>query len=421
MKTATVLLALLVVLSAVGCGAPPRLTTGYVPGPLPEDVVRVGLLVAVAEAPVATASTANWVTAEGGGALPAGECIFREREGRIEIENEGRHADLGPGPVRLRGSTEWGVGGDRFAGDLLVQRAVWGGVTVVNLVDVEEYLRGVVPWEIGRPEIAALEAVKAQAIAARTYTMRHLGRWADLGFDVYADTRDQVYRGRTGTAEITDRAVGDTRGQVVVFGDDLVRAYYSSTCGGHTSTLTDVWDRDGAPYLQGRRDADAQGRSWCRESPQFRWVEAWSAHELGDGLRANLAEELGYPLPAQDFGVLQGLKVLERDASGRVALLEITTDRNRFEVWGDRIRWVLRPAHSRFSILRSTLFEIEEDRREGVLGRIVVRGGGFGHGVGLCQTGALGRARAGQSAEDILGAYYPGARVEERTRVVGPS
>ena len=87
----------------------------------------------------------------------------------------------------------------------------------VALADqIEDYLRGVVPWEIGRPDWDALEAVKAQAIAARTYTIRHLGRWEELGFDVYADVRDQVYRGRTGTAEITDRAVKETRDEVLV-------------------------------------------------------------------------------------------------------------------------------------------------------------------------------------------------------------
>lgn len=397
-------------LTLVACGAPPRITTG---AGLDDTVeaVRVGLLISVEEARVFCAAPVKWTGTDDAGRLGPGPAVFRERQGRLEVEQDGTITDLGPDPVRLRASADWQVGGDRFAGDLLVQRAVWGGVTVVNLVDLEEYLRGVVPWEIGRPDADALEAVKAQAIAARTYTIRHLGRWAELGFDVYADTRDQVYRGRTGTAPITDRAVRETAGQVVLYGDDLVRAYYSSTCGGHTSTLTDVWEREGAPYLHGRRDADPFGRSWCRDSAQFRWVEAWSARELGDGLRENLGAEIDRELAADEFGVLLGLQVIERDGSGRVERLRILTDRASFEVWGDRIRWVLRPVHSRFAILRSTFFEIEEERRDGVLGRVVIRGGGFGHGVGLCQTGALGRARAGQTAAEILQAYYPGARV----------
>jgi stage II sporulation protein D len=118
--------------------------------------------------------------------------------------------------------------------------------------------------------------------------------------------------------------------------------------------------------------------------------------------------------------VLEGLDVLGRDRSGRVSRLRVTTDRGEWVVWGDRIRWVLRPVHSRFAILRSTLFEIEEQREDGVLQRVVLRGGGFGHGVGLCQTGALERARAGQGARQILEAYYPGATVRDRRELPGP-
>lgn len=375
------------------------------------DEVRVALDVAAQETAFTTAGGCRWRSVSGRGTIAAGKVVLRVVDGRIELVQGDRSVDLGPDPVRFSGTPEWEVAGDRFGGELLAQRATWGGVTLINLVGLEEYLRGVLPWEIGRPDEDALEAVKAQAIAARTYTRRHLGRWAELGFDLYSDTRDQVYRGRTGTSEITDRAVLETEGQVLMYGDDLVRAYYSSTCGGHTSTLTDVWDREGAPYLVGFRDADGAGRSWCRESGQFRWTESWSAHELGETMRATLGAELGRELDAAEFGVLAGVKVLSRDGSGRVARLRISTDRAEFELQGDRIRWVLRPSHSRFAILRSTMFRLEEKVRDGVLVGMVARGAGFGHGVGLCQTGALGRARGGQSAAQILEAYYPGSRV----------
>jgi stage II sporulation protein D len=213
--------------------------------------------------------------------------------------------------------------------------------------------------------------------------------------------------------------VRETDDRVLLFAGEPARTYYSSTCGGHTSTLTDVWEREGAPYLVGRRDADPRGRSWCRDSPHFRWTESWSARELGEEFRRDLGTELGRPLSAEEFGVLQGLRVVSRDRSGRVRELRVFTDRDSFTVVGDRIRWALRPAHSRFAILRSTLFEIEEVRRDGTLVQVIVRGGGFGHGVGLCQTGALGQARAGRSAAEILESYYPGAIVKPRRRIVG--
>lgn len=313
--------------------------------------------------------------------------------------------------LQASSAANWTVKGDRFGGDLILRRNDDGTLTLVNHVPVETYLRGVVPWEIGRPSEDALEAVKAQAIAARTYTYSHLGHWEGLGFDLYADTRDQVYRGLTGTAEITDRAVRETTHRVAVHRGELIRAYYSSTNGGFGATLTDVWQKEGAEYLRGARDADARGRSYCADSPHFRWTETWSARELGEVIRANLPAELGRQLSPWDIGTVENVEVVARDASGRVQRLRITTDLDTYEVWGDRIRWVLRPVRGRFDMLRSTMFSLEPVRRDGKLVGWIARGGGFGHGVGLCQTGALGRARAGQDAATILRAYYQGIDV----------
>lgn len=353
--------------------------------------------------------------------IDAGQRTVRTA-GRMRARIEGSHLVIEDAIGRVHASGDrvvlqasasatWEIAGDRFDGDLVLLREAGGGLALVNHLPVETYLRGVVPWEIGRPADDALEAVKAQAIAARTYTYAHLGQWADRGFDLYADTRDQVYRGLTGTAEITDRAVRETAHRVAVYRGELIRAYYSSTSGGHGASIADVWRREGADYLRGRRDADDRGRSFCADSPHFRWTETWSARELGDAVRAALPAELERPLTAEQIGVVRNVEVMERDRSGRVRLLRITTDRDRFEVWGDRIRWVLRPPRSRFAMLRSTMFTLETIERDGVLVGLIARGGGFGHGVGLCQTGALGRARAGQDVDTILRAYYQGIDV----------
>jgi stage II sporulation protein D len=304
----------------------------------------------------------------------------------------------------------WKIGDDLFAGALEILRGADGTITVVEETGMESYLEGVIPWEIGRPQADAFAAVQAQAIAARTYAYAHLGHWEDQGFDLRADVSDQVYRGRRGTSDITDRAVRSTRGRVLVAGGRLIRAYYSSTCGGYSANLVDVWHKDGADYLQGGPDR-FEGHSACSASPQFRWREVWSARQLGRIVREHLPEEVDEPIDPKNIGVLQGVEVVRRDVSGRVQVLRIDTDRGDFEVWGDRIRWVLRPASGRFGILRSTLFEIEEIRREGRLVGVRVLGGGFGHGVGLCQTGALARARGGQGVREILEHYYPGVRV----------
>jgi stage II sporulation protein D (peptidoglycan lytic transglycosylase) len=339
--------------------------------------------------------------------------VLREKSrGSWEVEAEQLQLTARDGQL-------WTVDGDHFEGSLNVLRSSTGAVTLVEEVSLERYLEGVVPWEIGRPDREALAAVQAQAIAARTYAYAHLGHWKELGFDLRADVGDQVYRGRTGTSAITDEAVRTTRGQVLVAQGRLIRAYYSSTCGGFSSNLADVWDKEGANYLVGGPDR-WKGRTACASSGQFRWTETWSARELGEIIRAKLPGELGRTLEPQQIGILQSLKVLARDRSGRVQRLLIETDRDRFELWGDRIRWVLSPARGRFEILRSTLFELREIRREGALVGVQARGGGFGHGVGLCQTGALQRARWDQSVTEILEHYYPGARVVG-VRSLGPS
>ena len=415
-------LPVLVFLLLSGCGGRPSanagMSTGAISGTLERalsNTVRVGLKVQVDAVQVQAAQSYQLQgldpterTVRLAGMLRArvepGAMVIEDATGRVRTT--AREV-----VVQASKSTNWTVDGDRFDGDLVLRRNDNGTLTLINHVPVETYLRGVVPWEIGRPSEDALEAVKAQAVAARTYTYAHLGHWTALGFDLYADTRDQVYRGLTGTAEITDRAVRETAHRVAVYRGELIRAYYSSTNGGFGATLTDVWRREGADYLRGRRDADAQGRSYCVDSPHFRWTETWSARELGTAIRATLPAELGRSLSPWDIGVIEDVEVVQRDASGRVQLLRITTDRDRFEVWGDRIRWVLKPARGRFAMLRSTMFTLERIEREGRFVGLVARGGGFGHGVGLCQTGALGRARAGQDAATILRAYYQGIDV----------
>ncbi len=378
--------------------------------------VRIGLRVGVDA--IALQSARACVLRDGAGRSlaqwPSSVSLeFRPVSGGIEWRRQGDGPwRRGPSRLRLERSEGqlWTLDGDRYAGSLVVRKEGSTGLTLVEEVGLERYLEGVVPWEIGRPEGEAFTAVQAQAIAARTYAYAHLGHWEAEGFDLRADVGDQVYRGRSGSSEITDRAVRTTAGRVLAFEGRLIRAYYSSTCGGYSSDLVDVWQKEGAPYLVGGLDR-WRGRTACAASPHFRWTESWSARELGEILRQELPQLVGQSLDPREIGVLEGLEVLDRDRSGRVQRLGILTDRGHFEVWGDRIRWALRPARGRFSILRSTLFDIIEHRRDGKLVGVELHGGGFGHGVGLCQTGALQRARWGQSAEEILAHYYRGASV----------
>ena len=309
-------------------------------------------------------------------------------------------------------ATEFEVGGVRYAGR--VRMTAWGqSLMVVNVIALEHYLEGVVPHEIGDPGPDAYAAVQAQAITARTYSMTRMAEREREPFDVYSGVRDQVYRGTQGGNRLAASAVRETRGLVLAVGGGLVRTYYSATCGGHTSDIRRVWPkREAAPYLFGRRDRGDRGDPFCSWTGKFRWRFSFSGHELGDILRVTIPRELG--VPADGVGYLVDLHIVERSPSGRVRVLEIETTRGRYRVEGDRIRWVLMIDPAAGRILPSTLFDIEKTGGGDGLAVVSIVGGGNGHGVGMCQNGAIGMARRGYSYRMILSHYYPGTEVSGR-------
>ncbi|HUO86899.1 MAG TPA: SpoIID/LytB domain-containing protein, partial [Thermoanaerobaculia bacterium] len=141
--------------------------------------------------------------------------------------------------------------GRRYRGDLLVYLNSRGLLNVINELSLEDYLRGVVPGEMGPEQYPRLEALKAQAVAARTYALRNLGEFLEEGYDICATPRCQVYHGLTREHPLSDRAVAETEGQVLIHRGELVDARYSATCGGHTEDGAVVFPHAHAPYLQG--------------------------------------------------------------------------------------------------------------------------------------------------------------------------
>jgi stage II sporulation protein D len=328
------------------------------------------------------------------------------------------------------------VNGRPHAGDVMVMCRS-EGLTVVNVVDLETYLRGVVPWEIGRPGEKGLAALEAQAVAARTYTVSHLEERRDHGFDVWADTRDQVYKGLEGTDRWCDKAITNTAGLVLRYHGIEIEAYYSSTCGGRSSNIHEVWSRPARPYLKSHSDRKGRGTAYCSESSQFTWNETWTFAELEAALKTNLPAYLDWleasalrqrwagtafqpattGVDPRQPGRVRDIRVKSRTSSGRAEILEIVTEAGKYRIRGDRVRWVLRPASGRFSILRSAWIDVQLQRdRAGAIEQLVVNGRGFGHGVGMCQTGALGMARAGATSHQILKHYYPDTSLESAWR-----
>jgi stage II sporulation protein D len=292
----------------------------------------------------------------------------------------------------------------RGAAEVVADRS--RGLIVINRLGLEDYLLGVVPAEIGRRTPEEFAAVRAQAVAARTYTISHLGRRDSLGFDLFATVEDQVYGGLEVERRDVERAINDTRGEILVFDGQPVSAFYHSTCGGQTATREEVWGEPNLPYLRSVRDAGG-GEYYCAISPRYRWRESWTADEMNGFVRAELASRLG--VSPSSVGRISGIRVLSRTEGDRVDQLEVEASGGRYVLRKNEIRWVLQPAEGR--ILGSTDFAVRQGRLEN--GEIVVEGRGFGHGIGMCQWGAIGRARAGQGYREILAAYYQDVAVQK--------
>ncbi len=277
---------------------------------------------------------------------------------------------------------------------------------VINRVGLEDYVAGVVVAEMGRRAPGEEAALGAQAVAARTYALRNRGRFAAEGFDLAADVSSQVYAGAdspdAGAARV---AAAATRGEVLTWNGELIDSFYSSTCGGHTEMSEAVFS-GGRPYLQAFPDLAGDGSAWCAGSPRFRWTETWTSAQLVAVLRRTMpAERLAAPAAGQ----LRDLVVLDRGPSGRVSSLGVVTTGTARVEGAAAIRRVLSPPAG--GLLRSANFTVRVSRGAGRIEQVTLSGQGFGHGVGMCQWGAIGRARAGQDYRTILASYFPGTEL----------
>jgi stage II sporulation protein D len=299
------------------------------------------------------------------------------------------------------------IDGRRYRGSLAFAAAD-SGLQVVNRVQLEAYLRGVVPRELGTRNTSDRAALEAQAVAARSYAITRLGT-GTRAFDVTATTSDQVYGGVAAENAVADAAVSATEGLVLFYEGRVVSAPYHSTCGGSTAEPTEVWRSRNEPFLQRVSDRiPGSDRYYCDIGPRFRWERSWR----GDTLSAVIDRYLRTyaQVPPGSVGEMRDVSVEGRTPSGRVAAIVVETTRGRFRVQGNDIRYVLRSLGG--ELLNSTYFSPEVlASSDGRLSRLTIRGLGYGHGVGMCQWGAIGRARAGQDFRTILRTYFPGTSV----------
>ncbi len=368
-------------------------------------------------------------------------------------------AEIDTGNDRIEVSFNDGDHGRRlYGGDLKLQPNAHGSYTLVNRVDIETYLRGVVPNEIG--DSAPPTAIEAQAILARTYALRNLRRFTADNYQLCADTQCQVYYGLSGSAPNSDRAIAATRGLVLTYQNQLVDALYSSTTGGITAPFTDVWNGADRPYLQAVVDSvqnvwDLSAKNLSNEQDfrafiaqkqgfnevgwdKFRWRITNNMAELSGDLKSYLRSKQS---PMAGFTQIKEIKVLERSPAGRVQRMSVTTDMGTFQLEKDEILRAFYAPNSTLFYLDPIYETVSQPAKPpapsptasaspaaaslsaasrsptpqaapGPLKGYAFVGGGFGHGVGMSQTGAYKLGNLGWDANRILTFYYPGTQLQ---------
>ncbi|MCG8363152.1 MAG: SpoIID/LytB domain-containing protein [Pseudanabaenales cyanobacterium] len=300
--------------------------------------------------------------------LPQGRALVAETErGRVNLaDRQGRAFWIEP--------TADGyvfIGDSWYRGRILVLFSE-GGLVAINYVDLEQYLYSVLGGEM--PTSWPLEAIQAQAVAARSYALYKRQRAASALYDVESDTTWQIYPGLKSETQSTHTAVETTRGQVLTYNGQIIEAVFHSSSGGHTENVEDVWSQP-LPYLRGVRDFD-QG------APIYQWVATFSM------------EEFQSRIPG--IGGLISAVPERTTPQGRIITIRLTGEAGSRVLSGDEIRRALN--------LRSTLFSINLVG----MNTIQIIGRGYGHGIGMSQWGAHNLAARGHTYQQILAHYYQG-------------
>ncbi|HEX2865396.1 MAG TPA: SpoIID/LytB domain-containing protein [Ignavibacteriales bacterium] len=287
-----------------------------------------------------------------------------------------------------------------------------GKLLLVNSLGLEDYLKGVLYSEMGVASMREddIEALKAFAVCARNYALMKL-RQTGRPFDLYSDVRDQVYGGYYPSRTLISRAVDETAGLVLKYNGELATVFYSSSCGGRTENSDNVFRQKSIPYLKGVNEGE---EAFCRIAPGYNWEESYTDKEI-----VNRLISAGYVKKGEY--TLKDIVIKSRYDSGRANELQISLEDSESEpldviIIGNKIRYVIRSKTSG-NLLKSTMFDLSPVYDGGRLLKVTIKGRGNGHGVGLCQWGAIGQSRKGRKFEDILSFYFPGTVLDEMNQI----
>ncbi len=377
---------------------------------------------------------------------PIGETTFTNTNCFIQIKNEtgsvsipaNKKIIIKPDKNELITFTSIKKNGTlaRYKGDFEITGQDTDKLRVINIVNLEDYLKGVVPNEM--PVHFGLEALKAQAVAARGYVFREN---VSNDFDVYDSVSSQVYRGENSRKAVSDMAVNQTSGQFALYNDKIILSLYSSTSGGATENYENVFSTkmgnsthfpsNPVPYLKSVKDypdelnltknEDAEKfytqspKSFDINSPLYRWHYSWTKDELEQILTKNLIKyksEFIKPnlTSAKDFGELKNIEVIKRGQSGKAMYVKITTSKGMFYIAKEIMIRKIFEYNKKWLPSANVVFKPVLDNKNNLTG-FQVFGGGYGHGVGMSQFGAGFMAQNGYSYKNILQHYYKGISI----------
>lgn len=290
---------------------------------------------------------------------------------------------VGNRPVRIRPVSGFiDVNGKSYRGWVELRRGKNKRLLVINDLDIEDYLKGVITSEV--PNDWEFEALKAQAVASRSYALYQKREAGNRSYHILATVNSQVYAGKRGERMNALRAVRETKGLIIVYHGEVIPAFYHSSCGGHTENAAELWGID-EPYLKG---VDCE----CQEISKYGlWEKRIRIAQITSALR-----RFGYRINAIDdvgIGTITSsghVKKVAIRSAGRTTLIPAET---------------LRAALGN-TVIPSVFFELEF-----MDGEAVFSGRGSGHGVGLCQWGAQEMAQRGYDFRSILFHYYPGTSI----------
>jgi len=320
---------------------------------------------------------------------PGQELIITGKQNKLEVKFDGLKTQTKSILIENRETiiqlnTE-SFGTRLYKGNFQIEPRFDSALRIINHVNLEDYIASVVGSEMN---FTTIEALKAQAVVSRTYALWSIQNSPFIDYDLKDFEANQVYTGAIPLKPWYKDAAMATKGEILTWSDRLILSTYSSTCGGQTSNNEDVWSGNSLPYLRSVAD-----KEMCSISPHYRWEFEIEKNELNELLKNR-------------YGFTYNEVKLEKDYADRITTVTFLNSSNQsLEFSGNEFRLLINRNYTPLSI-RSTRFQWNESDES-----VLIKGGGLGHGVGMCQWGAKGFAQNGWNYKEILSFYFNGTNV----------